>query len=130
MEEPDDYEGGMMANPQGEQEARIRSVAQQLIDGYDEIDFDPVAVATDLVGRYGFADLDEWLRTLPPGQFAYSSVVTDHMFSPRSGVELEHNTDTEEDEDRAENEDEYCWVCADDGHSPSESCQRAAGMID
>ena len=64
----------------GDKQAHIQRVAQQLIDAYDEIDFDPHAVATELVERHGVTDLDEWLRTLPPGQSAYWSILTKHIF--------------------------------------------------
>lgn len=56
---------------------RINKLAQQIIDGYDgDVDFDAHAVATELVERHGFTELDEGLRSLPPGQFEYWSLVT------------------------------------------------------
>ncbi|MFF5265514.1 hypothetical protein ACFY4C_42120 [Actinomadura viridis] len=35
----------------------------------------------------------------------------------------------DEEEDDDQDFDVYCWICGDEGHSPSERCQRDAGMI-
>lgn len=32
-------------------------------------------------------------------------------------------------EDDDQDNGEYCWVCGDEGHLPTQACQRKAGMI-